>query len=321
LCHKSLSVVGNIPIFLRKEPETALDRTAWSGCRYAARHPIYPVRQVATKSEAGGPGLAAIPLDRRFFEWSEDKPSDPELRSFFRSDDDADTDWADLLQKRRVVILAEAGSGKTEEMKDQARHQREAGKFAFYASVQDVGRNGFTSSLVPTDRAPFAAWQASGELAWFFIDSVDEAKLDGVRLDQALREIANAIYGAEGRAHVVLSGRHTDWEFRRDLKRFDETLPIPQAPTIPSAPSPDEMIVKTIRGEHKKEPAAAATEKPVVVLMKSLDRRRVRLFADAKGATNVDNFLAQIEAANLWRFARRPLDLEWMVQFWTMHGR
>jgi hypothetical protein len=47
----------------------------------------------------------------------------------------------------------------------------------------------------------------------------------------------------------------------------------------------------------------------------------VRLFAAAKGAPNLDAFLAHIEAANLWRFARRPLDLDWLVEFWESQGR
>jgi hypothetical protein len=55
--------------------------------------------------------------------------------------------------------------------------------------------------------------------------------------------------------------------------------------------------------------------------MAAMDPERVRLFAVAKGAPNVEAFLAQIEAANLWRFARRPLDLGWLVEFWERHGR
>jgi hypothetical protein len=55
--------------------------------------------------------------------------------------------------------------------------------------------------------------------------------------------------------------------------------------------------------------------------MAPLDPERVRLFASAKNAPDLGSFLEQIEAANLWRFARRPLDLDWLVDFWRDHGR
>src|SRR5207237_9403395 len=29
----------------------------------------------------------------------------------------------------------------------------------------------------------------------------------------------------------------------------------------------------------------------------------------------------QIEVANLWQFARGPIDLDWLVEFWHSHGR
>jgi hypothetical protein len=227
--------------------------------------------------------------------------------------------WRELLPKRRVVILAEAGSGKTEEMKDRARQQTAGGEFSFYATVQDTGHRGVADALRPGDRARLDAWRSGDRPAWFFLDSVDEAKLDGVQLDQALGQLAAAIDGATDRAHVVLSGRLTDWEFRRDLQRLEEELPltIKQNPT--GTLTPDDLVLRTIRHEHPKEPDASEA-KPLVVVMLPLDANRVRLFAAAKGARNLDGFIAQIEAANLWRFARRPLDLDWMVQYWTSHG-
>ena len=136
--------------------------------------------------------------------------------------------WDDLLAKRRVVLLAEAGSGKTVEMAEQARLQTEAGRFAFYATVEDVGQDGLESALRAADRARLAAWRTSNEAAWFFIDSVDEAKLSGVRLEKAVRRLGDGIVGAERRAHIVLSGRLTDWEFRRDLERLKDRASYPQ---------------------------------------------------------------------------------------------
>jgi hypothetical protein len=70
-----------------------------------------------------------IPLDRQFKEWSRENPSDPELPSLIGFPDRG-LAWDDLLTKSRVVILAETGSGKSEELNDCSRRQRLAGEFA-----------------------------------------------------------------------------------------------------------------------------------------------------------------------------------------------
>lgn len=82
-----------------------------------------------------------------------------------------------------------------------------AGKFAFYASVQDVGRDGLDKALRLADRSRLYAWRAGSESAWLFINSIDEAKLDNIRLERAFRQLAEGIASAEGRAHIVLWGR------------------------------------------------------------------------------------------------------------------
>ncbi len=259
-----------------------------------------------------------IALNRQFQEWSDKEKTDPELRWAFRIGH-AQT-WDDLLRERRVVLLAEAGSGKTEEMKERARILSASGEFAVYATVQDVGHRGLAGALRVNDRRRFEAWLASEQPGWFFIDSVDEAKLDGIQVDQALRRVATEIHGAEGRTHLILSGRLTDWEFRRDLQRLEEELPVP--PVQPALPvlTPDEFVLRVIRHEKSTEDEQP-TPRPIVVVMMPLDANRVREFAKGKGAKNLNDFIAQIELANLWRFAGRPLDLEWMVQFWARHQR
>ena len=60
--------------------------------------------------------------------------SHPELRASVGGSHGA-LGWEDLLPKRRVVVLAEAGSGKTEELKEQARLKLAAGQFVFSATV------------------------------------------------------------------------------------------------------------------------------------------------------------------------------------------
>ena len=262
--------------------------------------------------------MSTIPLNRRFYEWRE---SDLDLSSYRAAADlfDGLLGWPELLAKRRVVVLAEAGSGKTEELTEQARLQSAAGKFAFYATVQDVGRDGLDKALRPSVRERLRAWRASKDPGWFFIDSIDEAKLDNIRLERALRQLAEGIAGAEGRAHIVLSGRHTDWEFARDARRLDEELPVPQDDSAEPPPSLETLIRRVLRHEARPDPAPVET--PLVVVMAPLDAEQVRAYAAAKSTPNLDGLIAAIEAANLREFARRPLDLDWIVRHWRDHGR
>lgn len=262
--------------------------------------------------------MATIPLNRRFNKWHDDTTQPLSRRREVRMSHES-LAWSDLLTKRRVVILAEAGSGKTAELVSQAKLQTAAGNFAFYATVQDVGRDGLERTLRPADRARLQAWRAGSEPAWFFIDSIDEAKLDNIRLERALRQLAESISGAEARAHIALSGRHTDWEFSRDARLFDEELPLPEAPIEAPLLTLEELIRKLLRNEKPEELPPA--EKSIVVVMAPLDRDQVRAYARGKDVSDVEALIDAIDGANLWAFAKRPLDLDWIVRYWRQHGR
>lgn len=264
--------------------------------------------------------MTTVPLDRRFYEWRED--ADGLAHSQYRAAaglSDGTLGWFDLLAKRRAVILAEAGSGKTEELAEQARLQTAAGKFAFYATVQDVGSDGLDKAIRPADRLRLDAWRKSSESGWFFIDSIDEAKLDNIRLERALRQIAEGIAGNEGRAHILLSGRHTDWEFARDARRLNEELPLPRESMAEPVPPLETLIRRMLR--HEKPPEPTPAETPLIVVMAPLDADRVRTYAAVKNAPELDGLIDAIQAANMWEFARRPLDLDWIVRYWRDHGR
>jgi len=260
--------------------------------------------------------MSFVQLDRQFITWNDKEPAEAEAR-FSMGRLNGGLDWPKLLEHYRVVVLAEAGSGKSDELTAQADIQRAAGRHAFVTTVQEVARDGLPGCLGVEARRQFEAWKASQAQAWFFIDSVDEAKLDNIRLENALRKIADGIDGVTARAHIVLSGRHTDWEAKADLERLQKVLPVPRP--VPQPPAPNEVLVRTLRSERP--PPAQEPEQPLVVLMAPLDPDRVQRFAVANGIDRVGDFIAAIEEANLWSLAARPLDLAWLVDFWRQHGR
>ena len=261
--------------------------------------------------------MAIIPLARRFLVWTSKESADPDLLTYFWGTSTA-LRWEDLLAKHRVVVLAEAGSGKSDELEEQARLAREAGKYAFHATVQSVGTKGFQGAITKEDAARLAEWKSGDQPAWFFLDSVDEAKSRDVRLSDALREVASAVHGGEQRAHIILSGRYSDWEFRRDLETLEQRIPMPPVDRPLQAVDPNQLIVRAIRREKPPEPPPPA-ETPLVVVMAALDKGQVEVFARGKGVAEVEEFSAALERANLWDLARRPLDLDWLVRYWLRH--
>ena len=259
-----------------------------------------------------------IDLDRRFIPWSaDDEPSDPD---FLREIDPYGNvlDWKALLEKRRVVLLSEAGGGKTTEFDQQACRLSAAGKYCFLITLRSIGRLGFERALREQGWASFQAWRDSGKPAWLFLDSFDEAKQAEFRLVDVLEEVASAIDGVEGRVYIILSGRYSDWEFKRDLDNLLDYVPLPPPDGPVDALSPNEALISALN--HEKPEPPPKPEPPVIVVMAGLDKTRVEKFAKAKGVENAEKFLVELEQKNLWRLARRPIDLDWLVDYWRKNN-
>jgi hypothetical protein len=175
-------------------------------------------------------------------------------------------------------------------------------------------------ALTVRDREGLHTWHRSNEDAWFFVDSVDEAKSKGIRLEKVLRKLADGIAGAEQRAHIILSGRISDWEFRKDLMSLRTWMPV-SSNVAKLEPTQEEELLRIVRQERRGDEAPPPLESPFVARMAPLDRNRVRLFAQGQSTPNLDRFLEAVDAANLWHFARRPLDLDWLVRFWQIERR
>ena len=77
-----------------------------------------------------------IDLERRFHELTDQEVDDLEdLAAWSEYVPGSATGWPELLKHDRLVLLAEAGAGKTEEMHQQAKRLSEEGKFAFFVAL------------------------------------------------------------------------------------------------------------------------------------------------------------------------------------------
>ena len=213
-----------------------------------------------------------VALNRCFVPWTIDESEDSDVLGYLAEYRDPFT-WSDLLERRRVVLLAEPGSGKSTEIEAQVKLCKESGQYTFTATLQSVGRAGMDRALGRAAVQSLKDWRKSDKDAWFFFDAVDEAKANDIPFDDVLREIASTIDGSRSRAHVVLTGRDANWEIRRDLQLLIEHLSLPPPDAPPPAIDPNDLVVATIsrtsKAEEDKE--ADTLEQPMVVRMTPLD--------------------------------------------------
>lgn len=261
-----------------------------------------------------------VDLSRRFRALTAAELEEPELLAYMNESNWTEAiGWPELLKHPRVLLLAEAGSGKTEEMREQARRLSNDSKPAFFIELESLDRASLWSILSPPERGVFEIWRAESEaIAWFFLDAVDELKIARGTLDRALRHFSNDIDGFLQRAHVVISCRPSDWRPASDMAMFKERLPLPPVQS-PKALEPDQLFLAALR-ERRDNPNAPEKampgDNPHVVVLLPLSDRQIIQFAQHLGVADAPAFFAEIQRRDATNFARRPLDLTELIRSW-----
>lgn len=249
--------------------------------------------------------------DTDFSQWF---PTDKRLR------------WPDLIKEYRLVILFEAGSGKTSEIRNSACTLRKQGKAAFFLRLEHISTDFEDAFEVGTHEA-FAAWLASSEEGWFFLDSVDEARLRDPRdFELAIRKLSRKIDKAKDRTHIVITGRTTAWRPKTDLDNCNDCLPY-----TPTAASEHDPLANNIEPEKAIQPdGSVLTETDSknennsvfrIVALDDLASDQIAVFVKARGIADSKAFLDAVERADAWFFTSRPQDLEELTEFWLDLGR
>lgn len=270
-----------------------------------------------------------IDLDRRFYELMDQELDDPDnLSAWSEYVPSSTTGWLALLEHRRVVLLAEAGAGKTVEMRQQAKRLTADGKFAFFVALEDLDRKPIDATLATDEEARFQEWRADGDAqGWFFLDSVDELKLTQGKLNRALRGLSKALADGLDRARVFVSCRPSDWRPLVDADAVRENLPIrSKRAEVPPEPS-EEIFVEALRREfgltvpepyeHERDNAQGVLQ---TFMMLPMNDKQIERFARQRGMQHVAAFLDAVRRHDAWTFARRPLDLAGLMETWTRSG-
>ena len=219
--------------------------------------------------------------------------------------------WSDLEAEYRVIILADAGAGKTFETLARAENAAEQGRPAFFIRIEDLDAD-FEGAFEVGSSDQFEIWLSSSVEAWFFLDSVDEAKLDNPRaFEKAIRLFANRIRPAMHRAHIVITSRPYAWRFKADKELVERLLPfdpVQKAPRDLFDPAPSEE-------------ADASPDGPLNIYgLKPLSVEDIRQFAQHHDTPNIDRLIIEIQRTNLLEMASRPFDLEGLLLKWEADG-
>ncbi|MCP3129228.1 hypothetical protein [Shewanella sp. KJ2020] len=252
-----------------------------------------------------------VPLKRTFSLVAHDAVSeDDNFKVFFGFE--KPKDWSDLESEYRVVILADAGAGKTFEMRTQAKYAIEQGRAAFFIRIEDIDVN-FEDAFEVGTASQFGLWLESSEDAWFFLDSVDEARLDDPRtFEKAIKRFSQKINKAGHRAHVYISSRPYAWRFQADKKIVEDLLPFASSQQKESF---EERENDSVIGEE-------VADGPLhVYQLRPLDLDAIRQFAEYRSTPNVDKLIADIKRTNLLSIAERPFDLEGLLEKWKDDGK
>lgn len=228
--------------------------------------------------------------------------------------------WSDLIQEYRVVLLSEAGSGKTEEIRNVSQKLRNEGKAAFFVRLEHVP-NDFEDAFEVGSFEQFQEWLASGNDGWLLLDSVDEARLRSPGdFELAIRKLGRRISTAKDRTHITITGRTSAWRPKTDLALCAQHLPYTLPTTTVAAneqASGNDLgtSVRTIQQDQREHPAFK------LIVLDDLSSSQIEVFVRSRGVVDGTAFLHAVERADAWSFTSRPQDLEELTEFWIDEGR
>ncbi len=231
--------------------------------------------------------------------------------------------WEDLANERRAMVLAEAGAGKTQEIKAAVRKLRGSGKAAFFLRLEELSDGVTQASFDGPDTGSFReldAWLSGTDLGWFMLDSVDEARLGSAKnFERAIKHLSGKLGDAAQRANIIITSRASEWRPESDLRLVNNFLPFSGTEETADTSNADNLerifdsLTDEVDGREKKTAAKVFSLLP-------LDEPRIRQLAAHFGVNDVNIFYDAVFRADAVGFASRPKDLEDLAEYWLQKG-
>ncbi|MCD4655787.1 hypothetical protein K8T06_17845, partial [bacterium] len=183
---------------------------------------------------------------------------------------------------------------------------RNLNKFAFFVTIEDLAEFGLNKSFISKDKLLYNTWISSKEHAYFFVDSLDEARLHGKKFSVALRHLENELSNYLSRASLLISCRPSDWRYHADKTTIES------------------ILFQINDGKNGKLSSSEKTENAIkirVVALSVLDETQVKLLAQHYGVSNIPKFITAIQKSSAQIFINRPRDVEWLAAYWISNGQ
>lgn len=270
-----------------------------------------------------------VELNRRFADLGvADDSEELALRSYVgRSFGVAsDIGWSDIFREgKSCVILGEAGSGKSREMEYQSQNLRATNRAAAYIDLREL-----LGDLSVLDSDPvLRVWRRSNDIAWFLLDSVDEAKITRVSdFHCALKRISQWVGSDSSRARYVVSSRISEWRPATDKRLVEDTL-LAQDRILRVAASTEQSVLSKLFNKREgigsrlhvdaEQAKATASELRVLSLL-PLNKEQASAYLAGRGSVD-ERFFAEVDDADAWDFVRRPLDVSNLYALWQKQRR
>jgi hypothetical protein len=260
------------------------------------------------------PGVPPF-IQRSFRDLSDAEVADIEKASLAWVGWSGSVGWDEVLRSQRILIVSEAGAGKTYECRAQQERLWNAGEPAFFLDLATLATSSVRDMLSGEEEQRLDEWlRSQSEVATFFLDSIDELKLTLGKFDQALKRLNKSLAGQLGRARVVITTRPVPV----DRALIEQHLPIPNASEAePTA----EAFADAVMDRKKKPDNAPKTKAWRNVGLMPLSTAQMREFAVAQNVSDPDALLDDIQVRDAEEFAQRPQDLIELCSDWREHHR
>ena len=234
--------------------------------------------------------------------------------------------WDDLLENRFVVVLGEAGTGKTTEFQERAQILQNRGQSSFFIPIEDLA----DERILINDEKAINTWKSNSGKGVFLLDSVDEARLVEPRaLERAIDHLARILETSCHRAYLIVSCRISDWQYITDQKTLKSSLlPFHHRQSTQTSLSEETAIDNGklspdeghFLSQEQQDPTTEEITLKIVQLL-PLKEDQISQLAQTWGLTNNAQFLDNLKDDGLQMFAARPRDLEWLVDYWKKHDQ
>lgn len=224
--------------------------------------------------------------------------------------------WDELLKSRRILIVSEAGAGKTYECQACQKRLWDDGEPAFFLELAILADKEVGAMLGPHEQTRFDQWRKSqSELATFFLDSIDELKITQKSFEQALKSLGRACAGNMDRIRVVITTR----PIPLDRQLIESHLTIPPDKDAPA--TAEGFAATAMQGRQARKDDGEAVKDWRGVGLMPLAPDEIKAFAKMQGVQDPEALLADIRKRDAEQYAHRPQDLIELCADWKDHHR